>query len=370
MMPLSALRMWTLGLVGLGITLLAAYLAWDWYQYSRDDAQLYWAIGLAVFSLLGRLVSMPLLGFGQPPPRLLPVDSPQLLRPDGTTIRVKVLRRGTGPVTVLTHGWTLDSSIWSYAQHELPADSEIIAWDLRGLGDSSKSPAKDYSIETMAADLAAVVGLAGDRPVVLVGHSIGGMICQTFCRLFPDQLGLTVVAMALVDTTYTNPLRTALLAPVWSAIQKPIIEPLLHLTKWLSPLVWLMNVQGYFNGTTQWTTRFTSCAGKQTWGQIDHASRLSAFASPDVTARGFLAMLRFDEASTIAKLKLPVAVIAGANDRITRPLASRWIAERLQHGSLSLPEPGGHLSVMERHEAVNAEIAKLIRNVPLNVSTA
>jgi pimeloyl-ACP methyl ester carboxylesterase len=208
-----------------------------------------------------------------------------------------------------------------------------------------------------------VVRLAGDRPVVLVGHSIGGMICQTFCRLFPAQQGATVAAIALCDTTYTNPMRTALFAPLWQAIQKPVIEPLLHLTMWLSPVVWLMNIQSYHNGPTQLTTRLSSFAGKQTWGQVDFAARLSSFASPAVVARGMLAMLRFDEAQTLPSIKVPTVVVAGASDRLTRPEANEAISARVPGAKLTLLEPAGHLSLLERHEAVNGALSQLLREV-------
>jgi pimeloyl-ACP methyl ester carboxylesterase len=370
MMPFSVLRTWLLGLLGLAVAITAAYLAWDWYRYDRDDKQLYWALGLGAISLLGRFAFIPFMGFGSGPPQLNPLETKQVSRPDGTKLHVNILQRGTGSVAVLTHGWTLNSTIWSYVQGEVPRDCEVIAWDLRGLGGSSKSPTGDYSLETMAGDLAEVVKLAGDRPVVLVGHSIGGMICQTFCRLYPGQLGQPVAAIVLVDTTHTNPVRTAALAPLWQAIQKPIIEPLLHLTVWLSPVVWLMNIQSYLNGTTQLITRFTSFAGAQSWGQVDHAARLSSFASPAVSARGMLAMLRFDETATLPNISVPTKVVVGANDRLTKPEASERIARDLADGRLSVADPGGHLSVTERHEIVNAAIAELVSRAARRSATS
>jgi pimeloyl-ACP methyl ester carboxylesterase len=69
-----------------------------------------------------------------------------------------------------------------------------------------------------------------------LGHSIGGMITLTFCRLFPQALGGKVRAIALVQTTYTNPVRTTTMAVLFTALERPVIVPLLHLTIWLSPL--------------------------------------------------------------------------------------------------------------------------------------
>jgi pimeloyl-ACP methyl ester carboxylesterase len=72
-------------------------------------------------------------------------------------------------------------------------------------------------MEKLSRDLEAVLGLAGDRPTILLGHSIGGTVTLTFCRLFPQALRARVRAIALVQTTYTNPVRTTKLAGLFTA---------------------------------------------------------------------------------------------------------------------------------------------------------
>jgi pimeloyl-ACP methyl ester carboxylesterase len=56
-------------------------------------------------------------------------------------------------------------------------------------------------LETLARDLRSVVGVGSGKPVILVGHSIGGMINLTFCRLFPAMPGREVAGIIQVDTT-------------------------------------------------------------------------------------------------------------------------------------------------------------------------
>jgi len=218
----------------------------------------------------------------------------------------------------------------------------------------------------MAADLAAVISVAG-RPAVLVGHSIGGMILLTFCRMFPDWLGNEVSGIVLVDTTYTNPLKTAMFAGLWRAIQKPLIEPLLHLTVWLSPIVRLMNLQSYLNGSTHWTTRYTSFAGAQTWGQVDFIARLSSFASPAVTSRGMLAMLRLEEETTLAKIEVPVLVACGRNDRLTRIEASEHMSHAIPNAQLIVLEPAGHQGFLEQHDAFAQAVRRFAKECEYHV---
>ncbi|MBA3575779.1 MAG: cobyrinate a,c-diamide synthase, partial [Pseudonocardiales bacterium] len=76
---------------------------------------------------------------------------------------------------------------------------------------------------TAQVDLDAVVALAGNAPVVLLGHSIGGMISLTYCKLFPESVGPRVSGLVLVHTTPTNPVRTTKNAGLYTALQKPVI---------------------------------------------------------------------------------------------------------------------------------------------------
>jgi pimeloyl-ACP methyl ester carboxylesterase len=251
---------------------------------------------------------------------------------------------------VLVHGWSLDSRAWYYAQRQLAGRYRLIVWDLRGLGQSTRPRTNDYSLGQMAGDLEAVIDLAGPRPVALIGHSIGGMVIQEFCQRFPKALGPRVGRVVLVDTTYTNPLRTTVLRRLAQAIQKPVIEPLMHLTVWTSPLVWLMNLQSYQNGTMHLTTRLSSFAGAQTWRQVDFAARLSALQSPAVVAWGMLAMLRFDAQAALPRVNVPALVVHGANDRPVRVDAGEHLSRTIPDARLVILEPAGHLAILERHD--------------------
>jgi pimeloyl-ACP methyl ester carboxylesterase len=127
------------------------------------------------------------------------------------------------------------STEWYYAKRHLSDRFRLILWDLPGLGESTQPKDRNFALDKMASDLHAVMGLAGGKPVVLVGHSIGGMINLTFCRRYPDLLGSQVAGIVQVDTTYTNPVKTTKGSGFSRAIQKPVAEPLLHATIFLSP---------------------------------------------------------------------------------------------------------------------------------------
>jgi pimeloyl-ACP methyl ester carboxylesterase len=191
---------------------------------------------------------------------------------------------------------------------------------------------------------------------VLVGHSIGGMIALTYCRLFADRLRERVAGVVLLNTTYTNPVRTTSFSGFFGAIQKPVLEPLMHLVTWVSPLIWALNWLSYQNGTAHVVSRSTGFAGAQTRGQVDFATWLSVRPAPATLARGVLAMFRYDATDVLPALDLPALVITGNRDRILVPEASAFMHDALPHARLVTLAPAGHMSVFEQHGELAAAL--------------
>jgi pimeloyl-ACP methyl ester carboxylesterase len=202
----------------------------------------------------------------------------------------------------------------------------------------------------MARDLEAVLELTGGRPAILLGHSIGGMITQTFCRLFPDALGRRVRGLVLTHTTYTNPVRTVKGAPFYTAIERPIIIPLLHLTIWLWPLVWLMSWMSYLNGTAHLATKQTSFAGGESWDQIKFGTYYQLHANPAVLARGMIGMIHYDATDTLKRINVPVLVVPGDRDPLCPFQASEFMHRNLPESQLLPLKPAKHLGLIEHHD--------------------
>jgi pimeloyl-ACP methyl ester carboxylesterase len=102
---------------------------------------------------------------------------------------------GQGPSAVLLHGGSLTARTWDYVAVALRADFRLVALDMRGHGASDW--ADDYSIESFASDLMAVIdGLAIER-THLVGMSLGGMVACEFALRHPDR----TESLVMVDVT-------------------------------------------------------------------------------------------------------------------------------------------------------------------------
>ncbi|MBA3481385.1 MAG: alpha/beta hydrolase, partial [Pirellulales bacterium] len=284
----------------------------------------------------------------------------RLRRPDGTELNVEEFGKPEGTTVILTHGWGMDSTEWYYAKKELAKEHRVVVWDLPGVGLSTKALNNDYSIERFATDLHAVVQWSGAPHVVMVGHSIGGMILQTYARLFPNDPA--VAGLALVHTTYTNPIRTTKNGTIYSAIEKPVIIPLLHLTILLSPLVWLMNVLSYLNGSTHRSTDKQSFSGEETRGQLDFTARFVLVQSPGVLAKGMLGMIRFDESTNVKKIGFPTMVVAAEKDPVTLPSASQFLTDSISNAYCVTIPMGKHQAQMEMNESFIGALKGFIRN--------
>ena len=101
-------------------------------------------------------------------PRSLTICGPARCTASAGRTAASCASRRTDPTTrrrfVFTHGWGANADEWYYQKQHLAGRFRLIVWDLAGLGYSTQPDNRDYSLEKMAADLEAVLALAGDGP--------------------------------------------------------------------------------------------------------------------------------------------------------------------------------------------------------------
>ena len=116
---------------------------------------------------------------GATPPTALPEAVTRHVQSvDGTRLAVAVLGREGAPTVVLVHGLGLSMCSWGRVPALLAEEHRIVAYDLRGHGESADARSGDYELGAHASDLAAVLAatLAEGQRAVVVGHSLGGVI--------------------------------------------------------------------------------------------------------------------------------------------------------------------------------------------------
>jgi pimeloyl-ACP methyl ester carboxylesterase len=356
-----------LSLVLLG---LAAYLLYEWYDgravLGRDgvvrihrESWMLWAGGaLLAWSFLGRWPMLWLLARKDTDPTRAERGKGRTIQSTtGSTLYLEDHGSPHAQPIILTHGWSMDSTFWYYAKRDLLDQFRVIVWDLPGLGLSKRSGPK-LSLSQMADDLKSIIAQTGDARPILVGHSIGGMVIETLARDHPQYVASHVAGVALLNTTYTNPLQTMILSRFLRTLRKPVIVPMMYLQIWLSPLVWLSNWQSYLSGSQHLAMRF-GFGRFVTRSQLEHVALLATRNSPSVVAHGDLAMLRWDSLRGPANLTMPTTVLGGSVDIVTKPAASQQIAARVPGAKLRIIEGVNHMGPMERADLYNAEIADL-----------
>lgn len=370
-------RLFALG--SLAVFAVAAWLLWRWYDAwhvaetlglaGPSNALLWWGAGLMAFSLLGRFPMLMLLGRSEAGAPARRAEASEVAGADGSVLHVEQEGAAQGPILLFTHGWGLSARIWAEARADLGARFGLVFWDLAGLGRSERSTA-GYSLDGFAEDLHAVIdSLPDDRPVILVGHSIGGMTVQTFCARHPELLNRRVAAIVLENTTHTNPLETMILSRVFRPLQ-PVIELAFKLDTILSPALWVMNWQAYLSGSTHLAARLTAFGTRPTREQLDRTARLPTKNSPAVQARGNLAMLRWSVTDRLPRIDVPALVFLGGRDLITKDRAGEAIVAALPQARLIRVEDAGHMGPVEKSAFYNeqigdfAEFVRLLRSRP------
>ncbi len=409
MMPFQILGIWLRGLLSVAAIGLGAYLLKEWYEsrttvvqpvrvevadhredmdarrpveearvrglwhvgLDRDTAYLAGGLTLMLLSVGGGMISYPLLRKSEgTSPKSAAEDLPnveathhRITRPDGTELHVACLGPKDAQPVVMTHGWGVDASEWRYSEKAIADGRRVILWDLPGLGRSGRPANNDFSLEKMAHDLDAVLDFAGPSPAVVVGHSIGGMIALTYCRIFPEKVGKKIAGLVLTHTTYTNPVKTSSNAGLYTAIQKPVLEPLCYLMIGLAPLVYVMNWISYLNGSMHRSTEKSSFSGNETREQLNLSSWYGAKTWPGVLARGMLGMFRYDATDTLPTIRVPVLVIPGDEDNTTRPEASLYMAETIPGATLQTLSPAKHMGHMEHHAAFARTVSRFVDEI-------
>jgi pimeloyl-ACP methyl ester carboxylesterase len=147
----------------------------------------------------------------------------------------------------------------------------------------------------------------------------------------PRDVASRVMGSVLTHATPTDPVKTTSGAAIYTAIEKPVLMPLMYLTMFLSPLVWAMNWLSYRNGSAQLSTM------------------RSSFASPAVIARGMLGMMCYDALEVLPQIHVPTLVVVGDRDSVTKPEAGRRISVAIPGARLVTLSPAKHLGLIERH---------------------
>ena len=122
---------------------------------------------------------------------------------DGLDLYVEVDGTSDAPLTVLlTHGFTARLGEWDGQRAALRGRARLVLWDHRGHGRSAWDRRQNATIDRTGRDLGEVLdATTPSGPVVLAGHSMGGMSVLALARQRPELFGTRVVGVFLLATS-------------------------------------------------------------------------------------------------------------------------------------------------------------------------
>jgi pimeloyl-ACP methyl ester carboxylesterase len=107
----------------------------------------------------------------------------------------------TGPVVVCVHGLTANHTCWASVADVLSPARRLIAYDLRGRGESDK-PEHGYSLMHHTEDLLGLLDHFGLEKAVLIGHSLGAHIAVRFAATYPERVDRLVLVDGGMDVRH------------------------------------------------------------------------------------------------------------------------------------------------------------------------
>ena len=107
---------------------------------------------------------------------------------------------GDKPIVVLLHGLTANGACWTGLARVLEKEYDIIMPDARGHGESGV-PDVGYRYEDYATDVIGLINLLGLPPVILLGHSMGGLTAAVVTCKCPE----LIRGLILADPTFLSP---------------------------------------------------------------------------------------------------------------------------------------------------------------------
>ncbi|MFJ1599449.1 alpha/beta fold hydrolase [Streptomyces sp. NPDC088261] len=281
-------------------------------------------------------------------------------------------RRTPAPVTVVfSHGYCLNQDSWHFQRAALRGLVRTVHWDQRSHGRSARGASQrgpgavPVTIDQLGRDLKAVIDAAApEGPLVLVGHSMGGMTIMALADQYPELIRERVVGAAFVGTSsgrlgevnYGLPLAGV------NAVRR-VLPGVLRALGSQADLVerGRRATADLFAGLIK---RYSFSSKDVDPAVVRFAERLIEGTPIDVVAEFYPAFADHDKTAALdVFLEVPALILAGVSDLVTPSSHSEAIADLLPDAELVLVPDAGHLVMLEHPEAVTDRLADLLARV-------
>jgi pimeloyl-ACP methyl ester carboxylesterase len=292
---------------------------------------------------------------------------------DGTALHVEVEdpppgsvaeRTGDGLTIIFCHGYALEQDSWHYQRRDLRALGRLVLWDQRSHGRSGRGPAENATIDQLGRDLEAVIeATAPTGPIVLVGHSMGGMTVMSYASHHPDVFGTRVRGVALVATTAAG------LADVPLGLPGPLAKVFHSTAPQLAGILARRKdlvERGRRAGSdiAYLITKVYSFGSNVPPSLTGFVHRMLSATPIDVVAEFLPTLEAHDKTAALEALgRVDTLVLVGDDDMLTPSEHSDEIVRHVPGAELVIIPDSGHMVMLERYPEVNQHLRELVSQV-------
>jgi pimeloyl-ACP methyl ester carboxylesterase len=283
--------------------------------------------------------------------------------PDGVPLAVREAGPVDAPLTVVfAHGFCLRMGAFHFQRMRLGEEwgpqVRMIFYDQRGHGRSGEASPETYTVAQLGRDLETVLQVVAPRgPVVLVGHSMGGMTVLSHARQYPQHYGDRVVGAALISSAAEGVSRSLL----GEILKNPALEAVRFTARSAPKLV--------HRGRRATRSLIKPILVAASYGEEKTSPSVVAFSqkmmygTPIPTLVGFLhALETLDETAALPTVaKIPTLIACGDRDLLTPAEYSREMAAALPDSELLIVEGAGHLVQLEKPDIINDGLVRLVK---------
>jgi pimeloyl-ACP methyl ester carboxylesterase len=294
---------------------------------------------------------------------LLHVEVDEVDPPEPAGRRRAMGRRGRRepPLTlVFSHGYALSLDSWHYQRKALRGRYRMVFWDQRGHGRSATGPDGSATIDQIGKDLRRVLAaVAPEGPLVLIGHSMGGMTVMSLAHQDPGFFDDRVLGVALISTSAGGLGQVNYGLPRLGPIVNRLAPTAIKALTWTPALVergrrigsdleaLLVRRYSYASPVPAALVRFTA--------DMIASTRLEVIS-------GFLPTFStHDKLDALATLRgQEVLVMVGDGDLLTPVAHSEEIVRRIPGAEHVVVRNSGHLLMLEHPEVVTMYLTDLV----------
>lgn len=292
---------------------------------------------------------------------------------DGVPLHVEIDEHpGDGaPLTVVfCHGYTLNQDVWHYQRRDLaksvPGPLRLVFWDQRSHGRSGRSDPLRATVDQTGEDLYAVLRATTrpGEPVVLVGHSMGGMSIMALAGAHPELFDGSIAAVALINTSAGRLAEMTLGLPLALA---RLVQPLaggvirgLSRTPTLVDRGRALGADLAFMVTRRMAFADTTISPSVV-GFLEQMIRATPI---DVIAEFYPALMAHDKSVALEVIgRVPALIMVGGRDGLTPPEHGRHMAEAMPGSELVEVTDAGHVLPLEHPGMVTGGLRRLIARI-------